>query len=259
MLPTNLRAAAKLSHIPFVASAITGAIDIGWPCTRSSAVARTRAIDDLVRHAVEKGATQFLVLGAGFDTRPYRIPELEAVRTYEVDHPATQALKRERLASRSIERAQDVRFVAVDFEVDDLAQKLAEAGFDQERRSIVVWEGVVSYLTAPSVDTTFAMLQRLLAPGSRLIFTYVHRGAIDGTVDFAEARRWKAVVRASGEPFIFGFEPSSLAAYAKSYGFTLVSDTSTSEATKVYNEWYRRNESGSELYRIAVADRNRSV
>jgi methyltransferase (TIGR00027 family) len=255
MLPTDLRTAVKLSHVPLFGTAITRVIDLGWPRTRSSAVARTRAIDDLVCASLAAGARQFVVLGAGFDTRPYRIPELAAIPTYEVDHPATQALKRKRLVWGSVERASDVRFVPVNFEVDDLAVALAEAGFDRAKPSVVVWEGVISYLTSTSVDETFATLRQLLAPASRLIFTYVHKGAIDGTVDFAEARRWKAAVRSSGEPFIFGFEPSELGAYVQNHGFKLVSDASTTEVTKSYNERYRRNELGSALYRIAVADR----
>lgn len=237
---------------------LTRFIDVRWPRTRSSAVVRTRLIDDLVRTSLVDGALQLLVLGAGFDTRPYRLPELAAVPAYEVDHPATQALKRTRLAAGALDGARDVRFVAVDFEVDDLTTALAAAGFDRSKRCVVVWEGVVSYLTSASVDGTFATLQRLMATGSRLIFTYVHRGAIDGSVEFSEAKRWKAVVRESGEPFVFGFEPSELATYLRSYGFALGSDTSTSGAAQLYNERFGRSELGSELYRVAVAQRSDS-
>lgn len=252
MLSPQLMLPAKLAAIPPLGAALTRLVDYGWPRTRSSAVARTRHIDDLVNEAVARGARQLLILGAGFDTRAQRLEAVRGLAIFEVDHPATQALKLSRLAATA---TSPVRFVAVDFEKDDLEGALLGAGFDSAVPTIVIWEGVVSYLTSASVEKNFSMLERLLAPRSRLIFTYVHRGAIDGTAQFAEARRWKAVVRASGEPFLFGFEPSELGEYLRVRGFELASDASTSEVARIYNERYRRSEAGSELYRVAVADR----
>jgi O-methyltransferase involved in polyketide biosynthesis len=83
----------------------------------------------------------------------------------------------------------------------------------------------------------------------------VHSGALDGSVAFREARRWKSWVRVGGEPFIFGFDPDRLAAYLQPLGFALVSDVSTEDAAKPYCEPMARAETGSALYRIAVAKR----
>ncbi len=99
------------------------------------------------------------------------------------------------------------------------------------------------------------MLHRILAPRSQLIFTYVHKGALDGSTAFAEARRWKSSVQATGEPFIFGFHPGALGDYLKPRGFALMSDVSTAHAAKSYNQALHRREAGSELYRVATARR----
>jgi methyltransferase (TIGR00027 family) len=249
LLTGRLKALAALARVPIAGRAATWFLDIGWPRTRSSAVVRTRWIDDLVREAIRAGTGQLLLLGAGFDSRPYRLPEAAGIPVFEVDHPATQAVKRARLG----QFPPNVRLVSVDFEKDDLEKVLPSAGFDIARPAVAVWEGVVSYLTAPAVDRNFRMLARLLAPKSHLIFTYVHRGALDGSVEFPEAARWKSSVGSAGEPFIFGFDPAGLPVYLRERGFTLMHDSSTAEAATAYNQALHRQEPGSALYRMCEA------
>src|SRR5208337_1183412 len=134
----------------------------------------------------------------------------------------------------------------------NLERALVTAGFDQEKPAVVVWEGVVSYLTEAAVNSNLTILARLLAPTSRLILTYVDKAALDGSRTFQGARRWKSWVRFSGEPFIFGFDPDRLADYLRPRGFELQSDVSTAEAVGQYCASTGRNETGSELYRVAT-------
>jgi methyltransferase (TIGR00027 family) len=255
LLTGRLKALAAFARVPVVGRLATHFLDLGWPRTRSSAVVRTRLIDDLVRQAVHDGVRQALLLGAGFDSRPYRLEELRDLPLYEVDHPSTQKAKRQRLEARLGSLPGNIHFVPVDFEQDDLEATLLHAGFDTAVATVAVWEGVVSYLTPAAVDQNFRMLARILAQGSQLIFTYVHSGALDGSVAFREARRWKSSVRSTGEPFIFGFDPDGVADYLRPHGFALVSDVSTGEAAKSYCEALKRHESGSEFYRVATARR----
>jgi methyltransferase (TIGR00027 family) len=254
-LTGRLKALAAFARLPAIGRLATYFLDLGWPRTRSSAVVRTRLIDDLVRQAIRSGARQALLLGAGFDSRPYRLEELRGVPLFEVDHPSTQRAKRQRLQTHLGPLPGNVHFAPVDFEKDDLETTLMHAGFDTTVATVAVWEGVVSYLTPAAVDQSFRTLARILSEGSHLIFSYVHQGALDGSVAFREARRWKSSVRSSGEPFIFGFDPAGLADYLRPRGFALVSDVSTAEAAKSYCEPLHRNEPGSELYRIAAAQR----
>src|SRR5262249_51912120 len=103
---------------------------------------RTMAIDAAVRDAVAGGARQAVILGAGFDGRAFRMPELADSDVFEVDHPDTQATKRARAAALTA-KARSLQFVAVDFERDALADRLAAAGHRQGEPTVWIWEGVV--------------------------------------------------------------------------------------------------------------------
>ena len=114
---------------------------------------RTAAIDDSVSASVAAGCEQLVILGAGLDGRAWRLEALRDVEVFEVDHPATQAEKRRRVA-RLAPRAREVRFVAVDFERQRLADRLAAAGHDATRATCWIWEGVTPYLVAPAIEST---------------------------------------------------------------------------------------------------------
>ncbi|WOH67436.1 SAM-dependent methyltransferase [Bradyrhizobium sp. BWA-3-5] len=221
LLPGNLRLSARLLAIRPVGGMLARYIDRQWPGARTSGIARTRLIDDWIAESIGP-AEQIVLLGAGFDTRAWRLGALATVKVFEVDHPATAKVKRQRLqaAGADLDR---VTFVAVDFEIDDFEQRLRDAGFDPARRSIVVWEGVSQYLTGEAVCGVMRWAGRL-APGSRFIFTYVHEGAIDGSVAFDGADKVIAKVGVSGEPWRFGLLPSELPAFLRERGLRLVSD-----------------------------------
>ncbi|HTJ35193.1 MAG TPA: SAM-dependent methyltransferase [Dactylosporangium sp.] len=249
MLSPRYRAVVAASRIPPVHRWIVRYIDTryaGGP--RASAVVRTRLIDDLVRAAVDGGARQLVLLGAGFDNRAHRIA---APVAFEVDHPATQATKRRRMPAALATR---VRFVPVDLAADALEPALAAAGFDAAAPAVVVWEGVTNYLTAEAVDATLRALAALLAPGGRIVFTYVDRAALDGTGGFDGVEEWHDAVRRGGEPWTFGFRPADLPAYLAERGLRLVEDVSTRDAAARYLEPLGRDEPTAEFYRIAVAD-----
>lgn len=257
LLSGLLARAAAVARIPYLGRLVPRLIDLGWPLTRSSGVLRTRLIDDAVEQSIARGARQLLLLGAGFDSRGHRLDGLSPntptpVRVFEVDHPATQRTKRERLQTSV---PANVCYVAVDFERDDLSRRLLDSGYAPTLPTVAVWEGVISYLSSAAVDHTFALLGQLLAPDSRLIFTYVDRRALDGSGSFSEAARWRGWVKLSGEPFLFGFLPDELPHYLEERGFTLSLDESTSETARRYGPARSRKEPGSQLYRVAIADR----
>jgi methyltransferase (TIGR00027 family) len=254
LLPTSLRLVADVARLPVIGRAVPAILDLGWPRTRSSGVVRTRLIDTMVQESLDDGATQLVLLGAGYDSRAYRLPLAQDVTVFEVDHPSTQRAKRERLgvSGASVDH---VRFVSVDFELENVAGRLADVGFDEQARSIVVWEGVISYLSESSVDDNFELLSGICSPGSQVIFTYVDGRALDGSVEFEEARRWKGWVRLNGEPFVFGFHPDWLESHVAELGFRLDSDRTTAEVARAYQKELGRFEKGSDLYRVAEATR----
>ncbi|MBV8092293.1 MAG: class I SAM-dependent methyltransferase [Acetobacteraceae bacterium] len=127
LLPTSLRMLAWISSVPIVGRGLIWFVDARWPGARSSIIARTRLIDEWLCEAVGAGVEQVVLLGAGFDSRAWRLPALAVVRVFEVDHPATSAEKRRRLAGLGADLAH-VRFVPVDFDRQMPAERFGTGG-----------------------------------------------------------------------------------------------------------------------------------
>jgi methyltransferase (TIGR00027 family) len=249
-LPSYYRLLTRLIGLPLVGRAMSGCLDrLGLAHPRTTTVVRTRLIDDLLVDALTDGARQVVVLGAGYDSRAYRIPALAAVAVFEVDHPATQAAKRRHLQGLvDPQRLAEVRFVPVNFEHDDAAAALRTAGFADEI-SVVVWEGVTTYLTAEAVDTTMRWLATMAA-GTRIIFTYVDRRVLAGpTPRIALAVQ----ERLTGERWRFGIDPTELPDFLAARGLRLTTDLTTRQAADRYLTPLERHESTTESYHIAHA------
>lgn len=228
-LTPEFRLLADLARIPPARRLIEGFIDHRWPCVRGGVVARTRLIDEKIAAELPR-VRQAVILGAGFDSRAYRLPSMRRVAVFEVDHPATQAAKRRVVQRSAGERAAEVRFVPVVFGTDDPAASLAGAGFERGAPTLVLWEGVTNYLDAAAVDATFRFLAEAVGPGSPAVFTYVDRGIIDGTARFDGAQTTLRAVRRVGEPFTFGLDPAEVPGYLTDRGFGLEWDTTVSDA-----------------------------
>jgi methyltransferase (TIGR00027 family) len=250
----SLGVVADLSRLPLLGTAVERVIDYRWPGARTSAVARTRLIDDAIRDALRDGFQQFVMLGAGFDSRAYRLPGLASTRVFEVDHPATLAMKKERLNAVLGALPRHVTFVAVDLDRGELADALGTAGFQPDSRSFFLWEGVTNYLTPGAVDSTLQYVAATGALESRILFTYVHRGLLDGSVVFAGTRHLFATLKRSGEPWTFGLEPAELSAYLEERGLRLVWDLGASDYRARYMGPAARRMAGYAFYRAAMAE-----
>ena len=245
-LPGSLRAVAEAARIPPVREGICRYIDRRWPGARTSAVGRTRAIDDLLGDAVREGARQVVFLGAGYDTRALRLRALRGIPAYELDQPALLAAKGERVGGDAIR-------VEIDFSRDSVLDTLEGAGFDRAERAVFVWEGVTNYLTAEAVDATLREVAAVSA-GSRLIFTYVHSGVIDGSVRFEGDEALRETVAGVGEPWTFGFDPAALAGHLEERGLRLVSNEGADDYRRRLLGDSPRNLRGYGFYRLAVAE-----
>ncbi len=181
---------------------------------------RTVAIDEALRAAA---APQVVILGAGLDGRPWRMPELRNVVVFEVDHPDTQREKVMRAAPLT-RFARDVRFVPVDFTRDALGERLAAAGHDPARPTTWIWEGVVMYLTRPEIEATLAVVARRSTTGSRLVIAYAAPGLILPLV--------RLVVRRAGEPFRSVLKAAAMKAMLTAHGFSVVRDRDIPEIAR---------------------------
>jgi methyltransferase (TIGR00027 family) len=243
----GLAFAVWTSRSRFVRSALLRYADARAPGACTSAIARTAYLDDAVRAAFASGTRQLVVLGAGFDCRAHRLPELAGARVFEVDRAETQAVKRARLADRGA----GVRYVPVDFLCDEVPSALAAAGWSADEPTFVLWEGVTNYLSEPAVARVLSWFGST-APGGAIAFTYVHRGVLDGSVDFEGASRILRNVQRMGEPWTFGLHPDEVAGFVSRFGLALREDLGADD--------YRRRHLGPgphpgyAFYRVALAD-----
>jgi methyltransferase (TIGR00027 family) len=192
---------------------------------------RTRVIDDALRAFVAGGGRQLVVLGAGYDSRVLRLPELADVAVFEVDHPATQGHKRAVLTRLGVDSPS--HYIAWDFEaraMEDLPDVLAEAGLSLDAPAFTIWEGVTMYLTEVAIDTSLRAIRAWSAPGSRLAMTYFAKSRIAHPT--LATRAIQAIVSTVGEPWRFGWVPDELAGYLAARGFSLLSDRALSDAAK---------------------------
>jgi methyltransferase (TIGR00027 family) len=186
-------------------------------------VARSRFSENALAASVARGTRQIVVLGAGLDTFSLRNPFVqEAVRVFEVDHPATQAWKRERLEQAGIALPPSLTFAPIDFERQRLADGLASAGFDRDRPAFFQWLGVVPYLTREAISSTLDYIATI--PASAVVFDYTEpfenhtperRANLMATAERAAAR---------GEPWLSFFNPGELSALLRRKGFAAIED-----------------------------------
>jgi methyltransferase (TIGR00027 family) len=183
---------------------------------RAFIAARTRFAEDALGRAVAHGVRTLVVLGAGLDTFAYRNP-FPDLRVVEVDHPDTQAWKRDRLADTGIDIPPDVTYLGVDFERETLGDRL-----ELDRPAFFLWLGVVPYLTRQGFDETLKVVASL--PGNEVVFDYAQSPAL-----MSAERRTALEARASrvaklGEPWLTYFEPHEIAAQLTGLGFGEIED-----------------------------------
>ena len=193
-----------------------------------SPLCRAAYTEQALKTAVLTGTKQYVILGAGLDTFAFRETEfLSKYRVFEVDHPLTQADKKERITRAGWTIPDNLTFVPVDFTKDSLAQRLVAAGFDPSAKSFFSWLGVTYYLSAEAIDTMLSALSSLCADGSTLVFDYPDEYFFDAP----EKRVQNTIMmaKAGGEPMQSAFSYSELEKLLEKHGFLiyelLTSDT----------------------------------
>jgi methyltransferase (TIGR00027 family) len=251
-LGTPLRLVVALARVPGVRRPLCRVIDRRWPGARTSAVARTRLIDDRVAAAVGEGARQVVILGAGFDARAYRLAALRECTVFEVDHPATQARKLSLLVASLGSVPANVRFVATDFVTQGIETAIASAGYDGARRSVIVWEGVTNYLTGAAVDGTLRWCAKSAA-GSEILFTYVESEVLENPGAYFGTARLFRKLEEAGERWTFGLDPRVLSEYLRARGLRLLEDVGASDYRRTCYGSAGEGMRGYEFYRVARA------
>lgn len=220
-----------------------------FPGVGNAIIARTRFIDDRLEAAIDEGIRQLVILGAGYDTRALRCEALaDAVTVFEIDHPTTQNRKLERLRKYVDVDLPHVRYIPMDFDTDDLSEKLLRSGFDGRLKTLFIWEGVTYYLAAAAVDRTLAAIHRRSVPQSQVIFDYFPPSVADGTTRLPEARALSEGLSRIGEAILFGIEPDRIDAYMYTRGFSVTHNLTLADYKNIYFKGPNTNRDVSDMF-----------
>jgi len=186
--------------------------------------ARSRIAEDALSKAVERGVRQVVILGAGLDTFALRNPHGARISIFEVDHPATQAWKRQRLVGAELAPPPWLTFVPVDFEQDDLQQKLSSVGFQRTSAAFFTWLGVVPYLTHEAIGSALDCMASI--QDSEVVFDYMEPPeAFSEEIRGVVQERTEQLEKAE-ERWASRFEPAGIAAILRVHGFCDIEDLS---------------------------------
>jgi methyltransferase (TIGR00027 family) len=194
---------------------------------------RTHFAEQSLARAMKCGVRQLVILGAGLDTYAYRGSLNDSIRIFEVDHPATQAWKRERLANAGISAPLGLTFAPIDFERESLSAGLAAAGFDQTRQTFFFWLGVVPYLSEAAVHSTLAFIGSLPG-GAHVVFDYSNPPHTLLPEERARPEKRAAKVSEFGERWVNYLQSSELLARLTGFGFSEIEDLGPREIRAQY-------------------------
>ncbi|HMB23859.1 MAG TPA: SAM-dependent methyltransferase [Anaerolineales bacterium] len=194
--------------------------------------ARERYIDDVLQSSLSKGLQQLVILGAGYDSRAYRF-DLAAVKVFEVDHPATQEDKLAKLKIIFGKIPEHITYVPVDFNAQTLEKRLLESGYDPQRQTLFIWQGVSMYLTSEAVDSTLAFVVNHSGKGSAIVFDYIYQSVLDAQkhVEIKNMRRYRFM---TGEGLTFGIPEGTIETFLKERGFRSIKDIGVEHLKTTY-------------------------
>jgi methyltransferase (TIGR00027 family) len=212
-----------------------GYTELRGPGVMGFIAARERYIDDVLQGFLEGGLQQLVILGAGLDSRAYRFDGLkDRVKVFEVDHPATQADKLAKLQAFFGMIPAFVVYVPVDFNTQTLEERLPEAGYDPNLKTLFIWQGVTMYLTPEAVDNTLRFVVQHSAPGSAIVFDYLYRLVLDGVQKHGEVSNMRRYRFMTGEGLTFGIEEGMVESFLEKRGFHLVRDINADGLRQTY-------------------------
>ena len=256
----------RLFHDPYARKFVNGALynlvsifdKMGYgewkgPGVMGFLAVRERHIDEFLMGQLRAGIQQVVILGAGLDARAYRFEELKKIRVFEVDHPASQASKVEKVRQVFGELPAHVTYIPIDFNIQTLEKRLPESGYDKSLQTLFIWQGVTQYLTPEAVDSTLAFITHYSPAGSSVIFDYMYTALLDGTIRHGEVEKMRRNRWTANEEMVFGITEGAVTAFLEQRGFTGVKDASHKFLHDTYFHGANANRTVAYGYAIASA------
>jgi methyltransferase (TIGR00027 family) len=217
-------------------------------------ICRTRYIDDVLKNAIKEGVGTVVNLGAGMDTRAFRIPGIENIQYFELDFPELQKVKRAYIDKKIGELPSNVSFVPVDFNSQELGEELKKAGYTLSSKTLFIWEGVTQYISKEAIDNTIKYVAQA-STGSRIVFTYVLKSFINGSyIPDGLNSLYKFTLKKKNPLWFCGFEPAEMHEYLSEYSLYLIEDVGHEEYLERYIKPKGRDLTVMEIERTVLAE-----
>jgi len=215
---------------------------------------RTCYIDDVLTNAIKEGVGTVVNLGAGMDTRAFRIPGIVNVKYFELDLPELLKVKRSYIDKKIGELPSNVSLVPIDFNSQDLGEELKKAGYDLSLKTLFIWEGVTQYISKEAIDDTLRYVAR--APvGSKIVFTYVLESFINGShIPDGLNSLYKLTLKKKNPLWFCGFDPAEMHEYLSKYSLYLIEDVGHEEYLERYIKPKGRDLTVMDIERTVLAE-----
>lgn len=254
ILPFGMRAAIRMKAGPFSGDFIVKQAEKKVPGLWGSIMCRKRYIDDRVSEAAEDGQVEAVVnLGAGYDTRAYRLPALARVEVLELDQPKNIEAKRSRLVALFKKVPAHVTLVPIDFDREEPWAELISHGWKGDDKTFFILEGVTQYLTEAGVRSTFDVLARA-ASGSRLVFTYIRKDFVEGKELYGYEFLYRKMVL-KDRIWLSGMDPQEVDDFLGAYGWRVLEHLGYEELAERYVKPTGRNLLSMPIERMIYAEK----
>jgi len=219
----------------------------------NSIIARVRYFDDFTQQSLESGIEQLIILGAGYDSRAYRIEGLKRISTFEVDHPSTQDIKITKLKNLFGALPSNVVYISADLISEDIFQKLVGKGYDPFKKTLFLMEGLLYYLPPLAVERMLSSIVKNSAKGSIILFDYLFKSVVDGSTPLEAGRNLQKGLAESEEPLKFGIEDGKIDEFLTNRGFSQIVNVAGREYREAYFLGKNKDRIVSELLSFAHA------
>ncbi|KJS32338.1 MAG: hypothetical protein VR64_07415 [Desulfatitalea sp. BRH_c12] len=224
------------------------------PGVNGAIVARIKFIDECLLELMANGLKQVVIIGAGYDTRSYRLPGVkENLKVFEVDHPDTQAVKAEKVKSIFGMLPNHICYVPIVFGKESLSDKLSECGYNKGLKTLFIVEGLLMYIPPPAVENLLAFITKDSGPESAIVADYFDTTVVEGTSPLKEAIVLRQFVENEGTSLKFGIQAGNDEAFFKQCGFRQVYCVSAAACKDKFFTNDSRNRTVSPMFNFVYA------
>ena len=223
------------------------------PGLMNSLITRVRYFDDYLKKCITANFKQIVILGAGYDTRAYRIVGIQNLNVFEVDHPNTQNYKLHKIKDIYLSTPQHVTYVPIDFETQKLSQELYNNGYNKSLKTLFIIEGLIYYIPPKAATETLTFIAKNSGNGSAVIFDYFPESVVNGDNKTEIAQNLRIFPQLQGEPLQFGINEEKIEKYLKKFGFKHIKNIRSDEYKKIYFHDKNKNRKVCDLLYFVTA------